>query len=89
MVYIYMNKEELIEQAVNKLQEVLEKELDAIPPRNKALLSIELEDLYNRLAPYRSGSAVVKVIADDCLQLKYQLAMCEIEIPEDAHSLLH
>lgn len=89
MVYIYMNKEELIEQAVNKLQEVMEKEMDDIPPRKKALLSIELEDLYKRLAPYRSGSAVVEVIADDCLQLKYQLTMCETDIPEDVHAVLH
>jgi len=89
MVYIYMNKEELIEQAINKLQEVMEKELNAIPPEKKALLSIELEDLYNRLAPYRSGSLVVEIIADDCLQLKYQLTMCETEISEDAHALFH
>lgn len=89
MVHIYMSKEVLIEQAVNKLQAVMEKDFDTIPPRKKALLSMEFEDLYNRLAPFRSGSKVVGLVADDCLQMKQQLAMSEIKVPENAHSQLH
>lgn len=70
---MYMNKEILIQKAMDKVKTLAESDFSTMKPRTKAIHSIELEKLYNDLSPLRKGSELAGMVADDCMKMKVKL----------------
>lgn len=86
MSHVFMTKEMVIGEVRSKVEGVRNRGIESLTSKEKAYITIELEKLYSKIDSFRYTDEIAGKVADECMQLKHDLAMSEYKTVESMKS---